>query len=197
MDKEDVAGRNRMTVQEKAEEVFDGKETQPLFRAESRMDYAEYERFNLFVMKHNRPMWMKAVPFMLGVVLCAAIVETILQGQFIAAVILAAFLAWYCWDKATLRSAKKHFRRTYESNKLIQNVVGRYSFYAGHFETKTPESAESIAYDKLYEVLESDTNFYLMIARNQGMVLSKENCSAGLQEFLRKLRPAAKGSEKR
>lgn len=163
----------------------------PLFRAESRTDYAEYERFNLFVMKHNRSRLLKAVPFVLGIGLCIILVETFLLQQYVATLILASFLAWYIWDKVTQHSVKKHFRRMYESNKFIQNVTAKYSFYEDHFESATLECSDSIAYDKPDEMLESETNSCLMIARNQGMVLSKASCSAGLQDFYENLRCCA------
>ena len=166
----------------------------PLFRAESRMDYAEYERFNLFVMKHHRTWLAKAVPFVLMIGLGAVIVDCVLLRQYVAALIVAALLCWYVWDKVEQRSAKKHIRRVYETNKMIQNTLTTFSFYREHFVSEAAEGRDSIPYDKLYAVLESETNFYLMIARNQGMVLRKENCSAELQEFLRHLKPSATDS---
>ena len=54
-------------------------------------------------------------------------------------------------------------------------------------ETNNTLGFTTIPYDKLYRVVETPTNFYLMIARNQGMVIVKENCSAELIAFLQKL----------
>ena len=43
-----------------------------------------------------------------------------------------------------------------------------------------------IEYKDLYRIIETKDNNYLMIAKNQGLILKKENCSKELQEFLNK-----------
>ena len=43
-------------------------------------------------------------------------------------------------------------------------------------------------YEKLYKVIENKTNFYLMIADNQGYLVLKENCDDNLIKFINDLK---------
>lgn len=45
-----------------------------------------------------------------------------------------------------------------------------------------------VEYNKLNEIIETKTNFYLMISKNQGHMVLKENMSDDLQNFIRKLK---------
>ena len=78
-------------------------------------------------------------------------------------------------------------KKAYYANTAMQDIVLTYSFYPDHVETNNTLGFTTIPYDKLYRVVETPTNFYLLIARNQGMVIVKENCSAELIAFLQKL----------
>ena len=40
-------------------------------------------------------------------------------------------------------------------------------------------------YEKLYKIIETETNFYLMISKTQGFVLVKNNMPEGLVEFIK------------
>ena len=53
-----------------------------------------------------------------------------------------------------------------------------------HFVSKTEKSESIVEYDKLYKIIETKTNFYLMIADNQGYIVSKANCSQELIDFI-------------
>ena len=41
-----------------------------------------------------------------------------------------------------------------------------------------------VEYTKLYKVLETKENFYLLIGRNQGIIIEKRNCSDKLIQFI-------------
>ena len=44
-------------------------------------------------------------------------------------------------------------------------------FFENEFIEKTERSSTAIRYEDLFEILESKTNFYLMLAKNQGATL--------------------------
>ncbi len=83
-----------------------------------------------------------------------------------------------------LRSASK----TYKSHKIAQNRTVEFEFYGEHFIENTEISTEKIEYKMLHKIIETKTNFYLMIAKNQGYILIKENFPEGLADFLRNKR---------
>ena len=62
-----------------------------------------------------------------------------------------------------------------------------FEFYNDYCVYKCKLGETKIEYKDLYKIIETKTNFYLMIAKNQGIILKKENCNEELQKFVRKL----------
>ena len=60
-----------------------------------------------------------------------------------------------------------------------------FEFYEDYFEESHEVGNATIPYDKLDAVIETKTHFYLMIAKNQGYMLAKENMPDGLESFIR------------
>lgn len=71
------------------------------------------------------------------------------------------------------------------SNKQIKNCVGKYRFYPDRVDVFGSWGKTCVPYDKLYKILETGKHFYLMIAKNQGYILCKSDCSRELIEFLK------------
>ena len=51
---------------------------------------------------------------------------------------------------------------------------------------------DNIPYEKMYKILETPTNIYLLITPGQGSILRKEDLPEGAQEFLRKVKETYK-----
>lgn len=79
-------------------------------------------------------------------------------------------------------------KRVFNSNKISQNMEVTYEFYEDYFIQKHEVGEGKIPYEKLDDILETKTNFYLMIAKNQGYMLAKENMPEGLIPFLQDLK---------
>ena len=84
-------------------------------------------------------------------------------------------------------SLARPLKKVYYSNKLAVDAVLEYDFYDTYFTKKSVAGEDKIEYSKLIKIVETKTNFYLMIALNQGYMLKKENMPEGLDEFIRKL----------
>lgn len=84
-------------------------------------------------------------------------------------------------------SVVRPLKKVYYSNKLAVDAVLEYDFYDTYFTKKSAAGEDKIEYSKLSKILETKTNFYLMIALNQGYMLKKEDMPKGLDEFIRKL----------
>ena len=79
-------------------------------------------------------------------------------------------------------------KRIYNSNKLMQNIDVTYEFYKDHLLEKHDGGEANVPYDKLNEIIETKTNFYIMISKNQGFMISKEGMPEGLEEFIRNIK---------
>jgi len=73
----------------------------------------------------------------------------------------------------------------YNSNKIMQDIDVEYEFYKDYFYVKQPIGEAKIEYKMLSRIIETKTNFYLMIASNQGYMLLKANMSDELISFIR------------
>lgn len=80
---------------------------------------------------------------------------------------------------------KRQTKKAWESNKTAQGIVSRFAFYEDYFEQENPVGASRVRYEDLYDIVESDDAFYLMIANNQGYIIDKSKCSEELKRFIR------------
>ena len=70
----------------------------------------------------------------------------------------------------------------------LQNAEVNFEFYNDYFTETNEYGNTKLEYNKLHKIIETKTNFYLMIAKNQGFILVKENFPEGLEEFLRNIK---------
>ena len=78
-------------------------------------------------------------------------------------------------------------KKVFYSNKLAADAELNYDFYENHFVKISSAGSEKIDYNRLLKIVETKTNFYLMIALNQGYMLKKADMPEGLDAFLRNL----------
>lgn len=69
----------------------------------------------------------------------------------------------------------------------VEEPLLRYRFYNNYVQLETPLDITNYNYTDLYDVLETETNFYLKISSRQYIILVKENCSTELMEYIRNL----------
>ncbi|MBR5558802.1 MAG: YcxB family protein [Oscillospiraceae bacterium] len=79
---------------------------------------------------------------------------------------------------------KKGVEKAYKKATQMHDARIDYRFYEDHFVKVFAEAEDQIEYTKLHKIIETKTNFYLMISKTQGFVLVKENMPEGLAEFL-------------
>ena len=78
-------------------------------------------------------------------------------------------------------------KKVFYSNKLAVDAELNYDFYENHFVKTSSAGSEKIDYNRLLKIVETKTNFCLMIAINQGYMLKKADMPEGLDAFLRNL----------
>jgi hypothetical protein len=144
-----------------------------LYKTTIKFTYEEYKKFN------DAIMWKKYL-IIVSILACLLILTggILLQNLFL---ILFAIVYPFLFFLAKNIGVKKFF----ESNTLLKDKDISFEFYEDCFEIKHEAGDEKIPYDKLCDIVETKTNFYLMIAKNQGYIIIKENMPEGLDEFLR------------
>ena len=149
-------------------------ETTPLFQTQTTYTFAEYRRYSRAL--QNKVMHR---PLVIAVMMACLVLLALLSddNSMRVAFLIVAVLTPLIFSLIGSRMEKK----AYYANTAMQDIVLAYSFYPDHVETNNTLGFTTI------RVVETPTNFYLMIARNQGMVIVKENCSAELIAFLQKL----------
>lgn len=147
---------------------------EPLFKISQEYTFKEYKKFTNAVLKWN-----------------LIIVSVFLLFAFLSGVLLIAFngsstQAWFLilFPIIYVISKKMSIKKYYESNKILKDVIQEYEFYKDYLIAKNVNSEAKIEYNKIYKVIETKTNFYIMVAKNQGYIISKEVCSDELVEFL-------------
>ena len=80
----------------------------------------------------------------------------------------------------------RQIKKVWNSNKVAQNINVKFEFYDTYFAEINENGETRLEYNKLYKIIETKTNFYLMIAKNQGFILNKSNLPEGLSVFFEK-----------
>ena len=88
-----------------------------------------------------------------------------------------------------LLAALLGIKKTYESNKAMKrNPVSTVYFYNEYLTETNSKGAVNLAYADIYKIVETKTNFYIMLAKNNGIIIVKQNCTPELIIFLQNLK---------
>ncbi len=101
------------------------------------------------------------------------------QAIFIYLAIIPVFLAF---SRIFLNLGLK---RIWKSNKDADGLKTTFTFRLSDFRQKNKLNDVTTNYGQLTEIVETETNFYLMVSENRGSLLNKKDCSEELIEFLR------------
>ncbi len=119
---------------------------------------------------------------LMAIVSVALVAMGILEKSILLIVLAAAYPLLMSF------SQKKGLERTYKKNPAMHNSRVDYRFYETCFVKVFGESEDQYDYEKLYKVIETETNFYLMISKTQGFVLIKANMPEGMEDFVRSIK---------
>ena len=143
------------------------------FTVETVNTLEEYRRFNLtLIMREQkvvRNMVIAYALFLFGGVTAYHMGDTLIPGILLAVMLVYPLVLWFTFQRSV--------RKTWDSNAVYQNAVNRYTFTENRVDITTANAEQHIEYDKLYRLVETKTNFYIMIARNQGFIINKADCT--------------------
>lgn len=147
-----------------------------LYKTTTKNTFEEYKKFSRKILLNKPTVIIYAL-----VTAFLAIDGIILKNMyFIFFVILYPTVIWLLHTTQT--------KKVFKTNKVLQNTDVTYEFYETNFTETNPCGTTKIEYAKLYKIIETKTNFYLMIAKNQGFILCKKDFPNGLNEFLRNIK---------
>ena len=147
-----------------------------LYKTNTIYSFEEYKRYNKSLqLKRSRIIWY--------IILEAWI---LLLGCLMENILLIAFAILYPILIVIL--VNRQVKKVWKSNKVAQNMNVNFCFYDTYFTEADENGDTKLEYSKLHKIIETKTNFYLMIAKNQGFILVKENFPEGLEEFLRNIK---------
>ena len=146
-----------------------------LFHTTSKNTFEEYKKYVLTLQKKRLILTISLL-----VVFFCIIGYFTKHTLFYVAAVIVPFLEYF--------SVVRPLKKLYYSNKLAVDAVLEYDFYDTYFTKKSVAGEDKIEYDKLAKIIETKTNFYLMLALNQGYMLKKEDMPKGLDGFIRKLK---------
>ena len=153
-----------------------------LYETNTKYDFEEYKRFNYAIVSRINKMPAKVVAVIVLFLLLAYLYMN--QSLYATSVLSMSALIF---PLIIIYSINSNIKKTYDSNKSMKGLKVKFEFYDSYCLYKSEMGEEKVEYKNLYKVIETKTNFYLMVAKNQGLMLVKNNCSDKLQEFLRKL----------
>ncbi|WP_026661836.1 YcxB family protein [Butyrivibrio proteoclasticus] len=111
-----------------------------------------------------------------GIIVSAAISSAKLMAEF-AALLIILPLSLYLITNIRIK-------KEYNSNKILQTTVTTFRFDEDKLESSSDRGSAFVKYDEIYKILETDTNFYLFLSKNQALNVIKANCSDELISFL-------------
>ena len=156
---------------------------EPLFiaKTKTKIDYKEYRKFSVAMMfvGKNRFKMLFIVLFLFAM-LTVCYFLTDLKTALFCAVLYAVLFPW---------GISSRIKKTYKSDKRLEKER-EFIFYQDRLETRVGEGGGEFLYEELTDIIETKTNFYLMIPTGQGIIIKKENCPPELIEFIRNLKKA-------
>ena len=147
-----------------------------LYTTTTNYNYDEYKRFSWnLLLKRSRIVWF--IVLELWILLLGCLMKNSLLIIFAVIYPIMIFLL-----------QNRQIKKVWKSNKVAQDMVVNFEFFDTHFAETTANGNTKLDYSNLHKVIETKTNFYLMIAKNQGFILVKENMPEGLADFLRSIK---------
>ncbi len=144
-----------------------------LFKTATKNTLEEYKRFSIKLQMNTKSIILYIL-MTVFLVLSGIVLD---NPFFIAFAIIYPIVLWIMLNH--------RIKKVYASNKVLQDTDVNYEFYNTYFVETNNYGTTQLEYNKLNKIIETKTNFYLMIAKNQGFILSKSEFPQGLSEFLR------------
>ena len=154
-----------------------------LFQSKIKYTFEEYKKFNRAVQNGIGKLRILEIA-LIALLILLAILEFISGNMII--VIFYIIMAVLVPPLLRLVSSNTE-KKSYYSNKNLQEAELTISFYDNYLEQANEIGCTKFKYDNIYKIIETKTNFYVMTASNQGIIIVKQNCSPDLIAFIKNI----------
>ena len=144
----------------------------------------EFGRMNAVLQKRNPK--VRKVEYILAAVFAVVLLAFLYQRWFVAAAVcavMAAAVFLFLIPFNLRRVAERQFDKS-----RLEGMQSNLTFYMDHYEEVNKLGRVAYKYVQLREIIETDTNFYLMKTNMQGCIVVKANCAPNLIKFLSKIK---------
>ena len=149
----------------------------PLFKTSIKYTFEEYKDFTKAIYRY-----VYKVHIMLLVIIAALLILFAITKNFMAILAAVAFPLFFVYFM------NREIKKVYESNRVLKDNFSVFDFYDKYFEQTNAVSHSVVKYSDIYKIVETDKNIYIMVAKNEGYILLKSNCSKELIEFLKSIK---------
>ena len=149
----------------------------PLFKTSIKYTFEEYKGFTKAIYRY-----VYKVHIMLLVIIAALLILFAITKNFMAILAAVAFPLFFIYFM------NRETKKVYESNRVLKDNFSVFDFYDKYFEQTNAVSHSVVKYSDIYKIIETDKNIYIMVAKNEGSILLKSNCSKELIEFLKSIK---------
>ena len=144
----------------------------------------EYMRFAFTVQRQDRR-YIRAKLIMMLVLLVIAVINFKCGNKQLGSILLIMVVALPMFLDIMM---KKQVTKAYNDNANTQGINTSLTFYDNYYEGHSEIGDNKYLYEELYKIIETPTNFYLMLSPQHGSIVIKENCSEELLMFLDRLK---------
>lgn len=164
---------------------------QPIYTINSKYTLEEVLRYNKFILSSKYH--LKRQHFICYVVsfliLCGVIASDIVsynehQTYPITSIITFLVLGYVTWNLHT--SSDRKAKEAYNKNTLTKDAPYSLYFYDTYFVSTVngDMSKSKFQYNRLFEIIETKTNYYIMTVWNNGIIVRKSDCPQGFENFI-------------
>lgn len=164
---------------------------QLLYTINSRYSLEEFVRYNRFILTtryHLRRQHYTcyAVSLLIWCGIAASDVSAYTSHHTfpIASVIALLVLGYVNWNLHT--STDRKAKEAYQKNTLTKDVPYALYFYDTYLRSTVngDMSQSKLPYSRLSEIIETETNYYVMTTWNNGLIIRKPDCPPGFDNFV-------------
>lgn len=154
-----------------------------LYKVIEKNTFEEMKKFNWTLVKRNKRFWITRI--LCELIFLALAGYFFYKGFLVFGLIYLA--AVICEPFISGRQSNRRLRKEFESRTIYRDTDTHYEFYDTYFLDIDTHGMTRVEYRELFGILETKTNFYLMLGESMGHSLCKANFPKGLTEFLRQL----------
>lgn len=146
---------------------------EPLFQSQTEYTFDEYKKYNRLILYKVKRVNKTIIILEVILLILAVLTKDLTYVAGALAVPLIFKLMFHFQEK-----------NAYRKNPQLHDMMITHRFYPDFIEQESKLGTVTVYHYQIQEVLETETNYYLMTANNGTLMIVKENCSTELLDYL-------------